>query len=119
MAPGQTLLFSRRGRPVTGEPGTAKSTRTDLTKVRGVVRDALTLRQTCPWPKPRAQFAFKDSMIHGQCRSHYVSHFAAFFIVARAKISVVESCLMFNSGQQGPLEIGFTCVVPFVLMVCV
>jgi len=26
---------------------------------------------------------------------------------------------MFNSGQQGPLEIGFTCVVPFVLMVCV
>jgi hypothetical protein len=27
------------------------------------------------------------------CNSHYVSHFAAFFIVARAKISVVESCL--------------------------
>lgn len=26
------------------------------------------------------------------CNSHYVSHFAAFFIVARAKISVVESC---------------------------
>ena len=25
------------------------------------------------------------------CRSHYVSHLAAFFIVARAKISVVES----------------------------
>ena len=23
-----------------------------------------TLRQTCSWPKPRAQFAFKDSMIH-------------------------------------------------------
>ena len=62
----------------------------------GVVRDALTLRQTCPQPRPRAQFAFKDSMIHGQCRSHYVSHFAAFFIVARAKISVVESCLSFN-----------------------
>ena len=28
------------------------------------------------------------------CNSHYVSHFAAFFIVARAKISVVESCLL-------------------------
>ena len=54
---------------------------------------SLTLRQTCSWPEPRAQFAFKDSMIHVQCRSHYVSHFAAFFIVARAKISVVESCL--------------------------
>ena len=26
------------------------------------------------------------------CNSHYVSHFAAFFIVARAKISVAESC---------------------------
>ncbi|EFJ39080.1 hypothetical protein VOLCADRAFT_85069 [Volvox carteri f. nagariensis] len=23
-----------------------------------------TLRQTCSWPKPQAQFAFKDSMIH-------------------------------------------------------
>ena len=27
------------------------------------------------------------------CNSHYVSHFAAFFIDAGAKISVVESCL--------------------------
>ena len=27
------------------------------------------------------------------CNSHYVSHFAAFFIVARAKLSVVEGCL--------------------------
>jgi len=31
------------------------------------------------------------------CNSHYVSHFAAFFIVARAKISVVESCLWLTS----------------------
>ena len=31
------------------------------------------------------------------CNSHYVSHFAAFFIVARAKISIVESCLWFVS----------------------
>ena len=52
-----------------------------------------TLRQTCLWPKPRAQFAFKDSMVHIICNSHYVSHFAAFFIVTGAKISVVESCL--------------------------
>ena len=34
---------------------------------------------------------FDDSLT--SCNSHYVSHFAAFFIVARAKISVVESCL--------------------------
>ena len=32
---------------------------------------------------------FDDSLT--SCNSHYVSHFAAFFIVARAKISVVES----------------------------
>jgi hypothetical protein len=30
------------------------------------------------------QCAFKDLMIHGFCNSHYLSHFAAFFIVARA-----------------------------------
>ena len=30
------------------------------------------------------------------CNSHYVSHFAAFFIVTGAKISVVESCLWFS-----------------------
>ena len=35
------------------------------------------------------------------CNSHYVSHFAAFFIVARAKISVVESCLWLMI-QAGP-----------------
>src|ERR1700756_3314238 len=29
------------------------------------------------------------------CNSHYLSHFAAFFIVARAKRSVVKSCLYF------------------------
>ena len=38
-------------------------------------------------------------MIHVQCRSHYVSHFAAFFIVARAKISVVESCLSSDASR--------------------
>ena len=30
------------------------------------------------------------------CNSHYVSHFAAFFIDTGAKISVVESCLWFR-----------------------
>jgi hypothetical protein len=40
-----------------------------------------------------AQNAFKDWMIHEECRSHYVSQFAAFFIVARAKRSIVKSCL--------------------------
>src|SRR4051812_28208456 len=42
------------------------------------------------------QIAFKDWMIHEDCRSHYVSQFAAFFIVARAKRSIVKSCLQLN-----------------------
>ena len=55
-----------------------------------------TLRQAYSRPEPRVQFAFKDSMIHIICNSHYVSHFAAFFIDTGAKISVVESCLWFG-----------------------
>jgi len=35
---------------------------------------------------------FDESRI---CNSHYVSHFAAFFIDARAKRSIAESCLGF------------------------
>ena len=58
-----------------------------------------TLRQAYSRPGPRVQFAFKDSMIHIICNSHYVSHFAAFFIDTGAKISVVESCLRFLMGH--------------------
>jgi hypothetical protein len=52
-----------------------------------------TLKQTCSQDYPRAPLAFKDSMIHVFCNSHYVSHFAAFFIDVGAKISSVTSCL--------------------------
>ena len=47
---------------------------------------------------------FDDS--HTSCNSHYVSHFAAFFIVARAKISVVESFgyLFFFSEESGDMS---------------
>src|SRR5690349_17096259 len=38
------------------------------------------------------QCAFKDSMTRKACNSHYLSHFAAFFIDARAKRSIVKSC---------------------------
>ena len=34
------------------------------------------------------------------CNSHYVSHFAAFFIVTRTKISVVKSCSEFRITQK-------------------
>jgi hypothetical protein len=39
------------------------------------------------------QLAFKDSMIHKFCNSHYLSHFATFFIDTRAKRSTVDSCI--------------------------
>ena len=51
----------------------------------------MTLEQACPPEYQRAQYAFKDSMTHGFCNSHYLSHFAAFFIDARTKRSVVKS----------------------------
>ena len=87
------LTFRRPVESLTGPDRTPRSVpNRDL--VRGYT---LTLRQACSRPKPRAQYAFKDSMVHVQCRSHYVSHFAAFFIVARAKTSVVESCYGFEA----------------------
>lgn len=43
----------------------------------------------------RPQLAFKDSMIHKFCNSHYLSHFATFFIDTRAKRSTVDSCVIF------------------------
>ena len=41
--------------------------------------------------RPRAQLAFKTRWFAGFCNSHQVSHFATFFIDARAEISVAES----------------------------
>ena len=77
---------------------------------KGRARVKPTLRQACSRPRPRAQFAFKDSMIHIICNSHYVSHFAAFFIDTGAKISVVESCLWFEGSAflfRGQRALGF------------
>ncbi|THU54480.1 hypothetical protein C4D60_Mb10t25530 [Musa balbisiana] len=51
---------------------------------------------------PRAQLAFKDSMVHGFCNSHQVSHFATFFIDARAEISVAESHPMGSPSELYP-----------------
>ena len=54
-----------------------------------------------PGSIPEVQCAFKDLMIHESCRSHYVSHFAAFFIVVGAKTSVAESRMAFASYARG------------------
>jgi hypothetical protein len=49
------------------------------------------LKQACQVLAHLVQYAFKDSMTHRSCKSHYISHFAAFFIDARAKRSIVKS----------------------------
>ena len=78
-----------------------ETARSALHPKRGVRRGCgPTLRQAYSRPGPRVQFAFKDSMIHIICNSHYVSHFAAFFIDTGAKISVVESCLRLVGGLR-------------------
>ena len=94
-ARGAAASSLRRTGPPSRRPAQPAALQTSPTEgeVGGGGRVALTLRQACPRTKARAQHAFKDSMIHVQRRSHHVSQFAAFFIVAGAKISVVESCL--------------------------
>jgi hypothetical protein len=44
-----------------------------------------TLRQACPRPKPRAQYAFKDSMIHG---------------ILQFTLSIAFRCVLHRCGSQ-------------------
>ncbi|KAI8559541.1 hypothetical protein RHMOL_Rhmol04G0182000 [Rhododendron molle] len=55
----------------------------------------VTPRQTCLQPNGfRRNLRSKTRWFTGFCNSHQVSHFATFFIDARAEISVVESRLV-------------------------
>lgn len=55
-------------------------------------RRCVTPRQTCPQPKGFGRnLRSKTRWFTGFCNSHQVSHFATFFIDARAEISVAES----------------------------
>src|SRR5688572_13481280 len=66
--------------------------------VRGATR-CVTPRQTCPRPNGFGRnLRSKTRWFTGFCNSHQVSHFATFFIDARAKISVAESRLILNIG---------------------
>lgn len=52
----------------------------------------MTPRQTCPRPEGLGRnLRSKTRWFTGFCNSHQVSHFATFFIDARAEISVAES----------------------------
>jgi hypothetical protein len=56
------------------------------------VRGQLTPRQACPQPNGLGRnLRSKTRWFTGFCNSHHVSHFATFFIDARAEISVAES----------------------------
>ena len=52
------------------------------------------------------------------CRSHYVSHFAAFFIVVGAKTSVAESRMAFASYAKGQLYRSKTAAPSFLYLIC-
>lgn len=61
----------------------------------------VTPRQTCPQPNGFGRnLRSKTRWFTGFCNSHQVSHFATFFIDARAEISVVESRLCFRMTPQ-------------------
>ena len=59
----RALVFNPLAAATGGERVTLHATRTTLRS--GVSGFVVTLRQACPRQKPRAQFAFKDSMIRG------------------------------------------------------
>jgi len=70
-----------------GEPNTTSVPNDGLGVSFGV-----TPRQTCPQPEGLGRnLRSKTRWFAGFCNSHQVSHFATFFIDARAEISVAES----------------------------
>lgn len=63
----------------------------------------VTPRQTCPRPSGFGRnLRSKTRWFTGFCNSHQVSHFATFFIDARAEISVAESRLCFLKAGRRP-----------------
>lgn len=62
----------------------------------------VTPRQACPRPGGLGRnLRSKTRWFAGFCNSHQVSHFATFFIDARAEISVAESRVDFIASQRG------------------
>ena len=60
----------------------------------------VTPRQTCPRPNGFGRnLRSKTRWFTGFCNSHQVSHFATFFIDARAEISVAESRFDLNQSR--------------------
>ena len=67
----------------------------------GVGQRCVTPRQTCPRPKGLGRnLRSKTRWFTGFCNSHQVSHFATFFIDARAEISVAESRYRYSERRR-------------------
>ena len=63
----------------------------------GVAMGGVTPRQACPRPSGLGRnLRSKTRWFTGFCNSHQVSHFATFFIDARAEISVAESRFVYS-----------------------
>ena len=83
---GPTARLIAHGRPISARPNARSQS-----EVRGGQR-CVTPRQTCPRPNGFGRnLRSKTRWFTGFCNSHQVSHFATFFIDARAEISVAES----------------------------
>lgn len=83
-------------------------------------RRFVTPRQTCPRPEGLGRnLRSKTRWFTGFCNSHQVSHFATFFIDARAEISVAESrfrLYIFQQSIRGRTVSGAANAEPFSCM---
>ena len=85
-----------RTKLLSGTPNTGKSNQSPIpqsTVQNRVILFVRTLKQTCSQDFPRAPLAFKNSMTHEFCKSHYLSQFATFFIDVGAKTSPATGCM--------------------------
>src|SRR5262249_30493792 len=107
-SPGPSLWANRELVEITGghipPPRPASAPWRDLGCRGG--RRCVTPRQTCPRPDCFGRnLRSKTRWFTGFCNSHQVSHFATFFIDARAEISVAESRFCFLH-RTGPRTVG-------------
>ncbi|XXG87895.1 hypothetical protein AAC387_Pa12g0261 [Persea americana] len=73
----------------------------------GVAMGGVTPRQACPRPSGLGRnLRSKTRWFTGFCNSHQVSHFATFFIDARAEISVAESRLKGSHRRAADPRVG-------------
>lgn len=101
-SPPQLLAAGSRFGPAA--PGGAREA-IILAPPRGAVGETrcVTPRQTCPRPEGFGRnLRSKTRWFTGFCNSHQVSHFATFFIDARAEISVAESRYVLSRDRCRP-----------------